>query len=101
MSLEFKIFWTRCQDVYVPKHGAIDIDGAYFGPGFPMALMQAYPELSVDEGPDQYIPKLYGFKIFGMRGSNYEFKFDEHGNQKNQEAILNILENKKTEIYEK
>ena len=95
-----KIFCPRCQDVYVPKHGAIDIDGAYFGPGFPMALMQAYPELAVDEGPEKFVPKLYGFKIFGMRGSHYEYKYDDQGNQSNQEEILQILENKRTDAYD-
>ena len=95
-----KIFWPKCQEVYVPKHGAIDIDGAYFGPGFPLALIQAYPELASQEGPERFIPKLYGFKIFGMRGSQYEYTYDIDGKPTNDNEILGILANKRTDVYE-
>ena len=33
--------------------------------------MQEYPELNDFEKPDTYVPKLFGFKIFGHRGSKY------------------------------
>ena len=74
-----KVYCPRCQDVYVPRKGAIDIDGAYFGTGFPQALMQAYPDIGVTSGPEKFVPKLYGFKVFGMKGSKYEMQFDPSG----------------------
>ena len=33
-----KVYCPKCQDVYVPRKGPVDIDGAYFGPTMPMAL---------------------------------------------------------------
>lgn len=96
-----KVFCPRCQEIYTPKYGSIDIDGAYFGPGFPFALMQAFPELMLDDGPEQFIPQLYGFKIFGMRGSHYEYKYDNDGNFLNQKEVIEILNNKRTDAYDR
>jgi hypothetical protein len=42
-------------------------------------------------GP-RFIPKIYGFKIFGMRGSKYELKFDFSGKPVNEENIRKILQ---------
>ena len=58
-----KIYCPKWQEVYSPKHGSIDIDGAYFGPSFPFNLIQAFPDI-ISGGPEKFIPKLYGFKIF-------------------------------------
>ena len=95
-----KIYWPKCQEIYIPKHGSIDIDGAYFGPGFPFALMQAYPELVPEDGPEKFMPQLYGFKIFGMRGSKYEYKYNEQGQVENSDEVNQILEDKKTDAYD-
>ena len=54
----------------------------------------------VDGGPEQFVPKLYGFKIFGMRGSKYEYRFENDGTPQNQEEVLAILNNKKTDAYD-
>lgn len=74
-----KVFWPLWKDVYIPRKGPIEIDGAAFGPSFPQTLLLSFPELIVKEGPYSYFPKLYGFKIFGMKGSKYQIKFDENG----------------------
>lgn len=37
------------------------------------------------------MPKIYGFKIFGMRGSKYELKFDYQGKPINEEGIRQVL----------
>lgn len=42
-------------------------------------------------GPPKFVPKLYGFKIFGMRGSKHELRFDSKGNIANEEEIKNVL----------
>lgn len=39
----------------------------------------------------RFIPKIYGFKIFGMRGSRYELKFDFCGKPTNEEEIRKVL----------
>ncbi len=41
--------------------------------------MQAYPDIGVTSGPEKFVPKLYGFKVFGMKGSKYEMQFDPSG----------------------
>lgn len=110
-----KVYCHRCQDVYIPRQKQLDIDGAYFGTSFPHVFIkvrltilsqktilvsiqqsltfQAYPEL-IPQGPPKFIPKIYGFKIFGMRGSKYELKFDNKGQPINEEEIRNVLKKK-------
>jgi len=46
-------------------------------------LFQSYPELYPKEGPVTYIPTIYGFKIFGQKGSRYEVMYDSNGVSKN------------------
>ena len=62
--------------------------------------MQAFPELQVSEGPESYIPLLYGFKIFGQKGSKYEVKYDEYGTAVNRDEIDKVLKNKNTDAYD-
>ena len=42
----------------------------------------------------QYIPTIYGFKIFGQKGSRYELMYDNLGQAKNQKDIDTILKKK-------
>uniref|UniRef100_A0A7S3N8X6 Casein kinase II subunit beta n=1 Tax=Euplotes harpa TaxID=151035 RepID=A0A7S3N8X6_9SPIT len=95
-----KVFCPLCKDVYVPRKGPVEIDGAAFGPSFPHALLLSFTELVVGEGPQSFVPKLYGFKIFGLKGSKYQVTFDEHGNATNKEAVKEILEAKRTDAYD-
>ena len=69
-----KIFCPKCEEVYVPRDKFVDIDGAYFGKSFPIIFFQTFPELIPDENKKLFVPKIYGFKIFGMIGSKYENK---------------------------
>mmetsp|Transcript_13723 Transcript_13723/g.12164 ORF Transcript_13723/g.12164 Transcript_13723/m.12164 type:complete len:103 (+) Transcript_13723:425-733(+) len=92
----------------------ISIDGAYFGSGFPFALMQEYPDLRNTEESERFVPKLFGFKIFGHRGSKYfkegiekntitykkHFQEDEDGGTKTEDEIEKILLAKKTDAYD-
>ena len=96
-----KVFCPKCQDVFVPRKGAIDIDGAYFGTSFPQALTQAYPEIVVAHGPEKYIPTIYGFRMFGAKGSRYERTFDDLGELTNEEFVEGILNKKKTDPFSK
>ena len=49
-----------------------DIDGAYFGSAFPHMFLQTYPEIIPQKGATPYVPKIYGFRMFGQRGSKYK-----------------------------
>ena len=69
-----KIYCPKCEDVYLPRIKFVDIDGAYFGKSFPIIFFQTFPELIPDEAKKLYIPKIFGFKIFGQVGSKYENK---------------------------
>lgn len=42
----------------------------------------------------QYIPTIYGFKIFGQKGSKYEIIYDNLGAPKNQKEIDTVLKKK-------
>ena len=44
----------------------------------------------------QYIPTIYGFKIFGQKGSRYELVYDNLGQAKNQKEIDTILKKKQS-----
>jgi casein kinase II subunit beta len=69
-----KIFCPRCQEVYMPKKKCHDIDGAYFGCSFANILLMVYPDLLPKASPTTYVPKAYGFKVYGRKGSKYELK---------------------------
>lgn len=55
-----------------------------------LIAVQSYPE-QMPSGSAKFIPKIYGFKIFGMRGSKYELKFDFAGKPMNEEEIRKVL----------
>jgi hypothetical protein len=52
--------------------------------------LKHFPEL-MPKGPAKFVPKIYGFKIFGMRGSKYELKFDYQGKPINEDEIREVL----------
>ena len=86
-----KVFWPRWQDIYVPRNGTVDLDGAYFGWYFPQSFIQFFPELFENNGgPEKYISKLYGFKIVGSKGSKFQYEFDSKGNVTNKKEIDEI-----------
>jgi len=66
-----KVYCPKCKEVYVPRMRFVDVDGAYFGCSFPHIFLQAFPDCIPTEKPTLYIPKIYGFTIFGKKGSKY------------------------------
>merc|ERR1719189_2180373 len=51
-------------DVYTPKSSRHHhTDGAYFGTGFPHMLFMVHPEYRPKRPANQFVPRLYGFKI--------------------------------------
>lgn len=57
-------------------------------------LIQTFPDLIPKEGPVTYIPTVYGFRIFGQKGSKYEIMYDHQGNIKNQQEVESFLKKK-------
>ena len=90
-----KTYCPKCQDVYVPRQKHLDIDGAYFGTSFCNVFLKTYPDLYPKDGPLTYMPTIYGFKVFGQKGSHYELLHDNNGVPINKQQIDNILHNKK------
>ena len=66
----FKNFCPRCEEVYLPKTRQVNVDGACFGSSFPQVFLMHYP-MAVILPPKvyHYEPKIFGFKIYGKRGS--------------------------------
>ena len=59
----------------------VDLDGAYFGCSFPHIFLQTFPDCIPKEKLELYIPKIYGFTIFGKKGSKYKGKYINDKNQ--------------------
>ncbi len=68
----------------------------YSGYSFPNVLLKTYPELYPKDGPLTYLPTIYGFKVFGQKGSAYELEFDNTGVPTNKKDIDAVLKNKKS-----
>lgn len=68
----FKVYCPRCEEVYLPKSKNVNIDGVYFGTSFPHLFLQHYPEaIILPPKVNLYEPKIFGFNIYGKRGSKY------------------------------
>ena len=67
-----KVYCPRCEECYIPKYKSMNIDGSYFGTSLPHVFMKTYPDAIVLPPKVYYYePKLYGFKLFGKRGSKF------------------------------
>eukprot|EP00183_Erythrolobus_madagascarensis_P005248 CAMPEP_0185856450 /NCGR_PEP_ID=MMETSP1354-20130828/29003_1 /TAXON_ID=708628 /ORGANISM="Erythrolobus madagascarensis, Strain CCMP3276" /LENGTH=397 /DNA_ID=CAMNT_0028558701 /DNA_START=25 /DNA_END=1218 /DNA_ORIENTATION=+ len=59
-----KIFCPMCWDLFFPRsrhHNTLD--GAYWGTSFPHLFLQTYPYLVPKRSSEQYVPRIFGFKI--------------------------------------
>ena len=66
--------------MFFPAHPADGTDG----------LRQVYPELIPKAVENQYVPKVYGFKIYGRKGSKYEKKEEKAITYYTQEELKKI-----------
>jgi len=76
-----KVYCPKCKDVYIPRMRFVDIDGAYFGCSFPHIFLQTFPDFVPKEKPILFVPKIYGFVIFGRKGSKYKGKYINENNE--------------------
>ena len=85
-----KVYCPLCEEVYNTRHQGFDIDGAYFGTSFPQAFLMAYPDLNPKlKEYKGYIPKLFGFRIFGKLGSKYYTKDKKELKEKMKKLNIN------------
>ena len=89
-----KIYCPRCHEIFIPSP-VEDLDSAAFaqlaGVSLPNILLKTYPELNPREGKVTYVPKLFGFKIFGQVGSKYEYEYSLDGAWLNEPYIKKVL----------
>ena len=76
-----KVYCPKCKDVYIPRMRFVDIDGAYFGCSFPHIFLQTFPDFVPKEKPILFVPKIYGFVVFGRKGSKYKGKMINNKNE--------------------
>jgi len=61
------VFCPRCHGLFFPKSTRqANIDGAYFGTTFPHLYLMTHPEMIPVRPSQQYVPRVYGFKINQM-----------------------------------
>ena len=67
-----KVYCPRCEEVYLPKYKNVNLDGSFFGTSLPQVFLKQYP-LAVILPPKVYYyqPKIFGFALFGKRGSKF------------------------------
>ena len=59
-----KLYCPKCDEIYTPmKQRYQNLDGAFFGTGFPHMLFMVYPQLRNKPNKEQFVPRMYGFKI--------------------------------------
>jgi len=78
----------------LPRYQNINLDGFFFGSALPHIFMRHFPKaIFLPPKVYNYYPKIYGFKLFGKRGSKYYkpatggVKFTE-----DDEAIKNLVD---------
>jgi len=78
------VFCPRCHGLFFPKSTRqANIDGAYFGTTFPHLCLMAHPEIVPVKPSQQYIPRIYGFKI---HQSSLYYRNREEENQRKMEG---------------
>jgi hypothetical protein len=59
-----KVICPLCLGYFEPDL-PIELDGACFSPSLSQILFKTFPDLYLPLGRKLYIPKIFGFKIFG------------------------------------
>ncbi|EOD26246.1 hypothetical protein EMIHUDRAFT_73613, partial [Emiliania huxleyi CCMP1516] len=60
-----KTFCPKCSDIHYPRSSRhANIDGAYFGTTFCHLFLQTYWDLVPPPPREQYVPRIFGFRIY-------------------------------------
>lgn len=63
-SSTVKIYCPKCEDIYYPRSKYQgNVDGAYFGTTFPHLFLMTYGHLKPQKAPQNYVPRVFGFKV--------------------------------------
>uniref|UniRef100_UPI00358ED3B7 casein kinase II subunit beta-like n=1 Tax=Myxine glutinosa TaxID=7769 RepID=UPI00358ED3B7 len=55
-----KLYCPKCMDVYTPKSSRYcNVDGAWFGTGFPHMLFMVHPEFRPQKPANQFVPRRF------------------------------------------
>jgi casein kinase II subunit beta len=67
-----KVYCPRCEESYLPKYKNMNLDGSFFGTSLPHIFLKHFP-LAIILPPKVYFyePKIFGFRLFGKKGSKY------------------------------
>lgn len=85
-----KVYCPLCGEVYKPKVKGGFMDGAFFGTSYPQIFLMNYPDLNPRlKTYKHFIPKIYGFHVFGKLGSKYYTKDKKELEEKKKK--LNII----------
>ena len=57
------IYCPLCEQTYTPKGKLADVEGAFFGPSFPLMFLLTYPSVKPADIPLYFVPKIFGFKV--------------------------------------
>ena len=76
-----KVYCPKCKEIYVPRMRFVDVDGAYFGCSFPHIFLQTFPDYIPKDPSIPYVPKIFGFRLFGKKGSKYKGKYLNNNNE--------------------
>ena len=61
-----QLFCPNCNDIYKSIDPDIKIlDGAYFGSSWVHLFIQNYKDIVPETLPEKYVPRLFGFKLYG------------------------------------
>ncbi|CAF0867645.1 unnamed protein product [Didymodactylos carnosus] len=85
-----KLYCPKCMDVYTPKSSRHHhTDGAYFSTGFPHMLFMVHPEYRPKRPTNQFVARLYGFKIHQMA---YQLQYQAAANFKQTTAVTRPIQ---------
>lgn len=66
-----KIFCPKCEEIYFTPSN-FQVDGAYFGTTLPHLLLMTYPMHRPPKSTENYVPRVFGFKLHPSAYGNRE-----------------------------
>lgn len=77
-SSRLKVYCPRCEESYVPNRlhnhagRSLNLDGSLYGTSLPHSFLKQFPTAVVlPPKVYHYVPKIFGFQVFGKRGSKF------------------------------